>query len=207
MDQPDDRDREFGTTVRLVKAARGGDRRALGDLFSRYLPRVRQIVALRMGWRLQQITDIEDMVQQVLMRLLEGLDRFEARSEGAFRNWLARCVECEIVDHARHHGRKKRGGGQVRRLADFDTSVLSSSIFADHQPSPSELAQAGELAERIEEALLGMPEHQRELIILRAVCGMSFSEVAEEMRISREGTVRVGFSRAMKKLKELTDLP
>ncbi len=40
-------------TTCLVLAAQGGDRDALEGLFRRYLPRVRQIVALRLGYSLR----------------------------------------------------------------------------------------------------------------------------------------------------------
>lgn len=42
-------DATFHHTVSLVKKAQDGDRQAMEDLFVRYLPRVRQIVALRLG--------------------------------------------------------------------------------------------------------------------------------------------------------------
>ena len=63
-----------------------------------------------------------------------------------------------------------------------------------------ESAQADELAERIEDELLTMSEHNREVIILRAVCGMSYCEVAEELGIEQV-SARVAFSRAIDKLK------
>ncbi len=198
----DDRDDDsFESTIGLVRGAQDGDRRALEDLFSRYLPRIRQIVALRTGRKLRQMLELDDIVQEVLLKLLRGLDRFDANSEGSFRHWLARCAECEIVDRARHLDRKKRGGGQIRRFADCDSRLLRSSIFHDDDAAtPSELAQADELAERIEDELLAMSEHNREVIILRAVCGMSYSEVAQELGIEPV-SARVAFSRAIDKLK------
>ena len=193
-------DESFESTNGLVRRAQKGDTRALEDLFSRYLPRVRQIVALRTGQKLRQMLELDDIVQEVLLKLLRGLERFEAKSEGSFRHWLARCAECEIVDRARHLDRKKRGGDRIRRFADCDSRLLRSSIFHDDDATPSELAQADELAERIEDELLAMSEHNREVIILRAVCGMSYSEVAEELGIEQV-SARVAFSRAIDKLK------
>ena len=144
--------------------------------------------------------ELDDIVQEVLLKLLRGLERFDAKSEGSFRHWLARCAECEIVDRARHLDRKKRGGDQIRRFADCDSRLLHSSIFHGDDATPSELAQADELAERIEDELLTMSEHNREVIILRAVCGMSYAEVAEELGIEQV-SARVAFSRAIDKLK------
>ena len=190
-------DEELDATLQLVRAAQTGDGAALDRLLERYLPRVRQIVALRAGWRVRQMVDIEDVVQDVLLRVLKGLEQFEVRSEASFRNWLARCVEREIVDTKRHETRQKRGGGNVRRFGDCDASVLHSSIFGGDLSTPSAHARAGELADRLEDALLEMPEYQRELIVMRAVCGMSYSELAAELGIENEGAVRVAYSRAL----------
>ena len=186
--------------TQLVSAAQEGNAAALESLFSRYLPRVRHIVALRMGWRLRQLVEIDDVVQEVLLDVFKGLDRFEQRSEGSFRNWLSRCVEREVVDTLRTQTRKKRGGGEIRRIGDYDASLLRSSIFGVDLESPSQHVRAEELAERIQDALLEMPAHERDLIILRALCGMSYEEMASEFGMSREGTLRVAYSRALRKL-------
>lgn len=189
-------------TTLLIRAAQAGDATAREALFARYLPRVRQIVALRMGQRLRQLIEVDDVVQEVLLDAFQGLEKFEPRSEGSFRNWLARCVEREIVDSARTETRKKRGGGAVRRFSDCDSSLLGSSIFGADATSPSAGVRLDELGERIEEALLQLPAYQRDLIVLRALCEMSYAEIAAELGISREETVRVAFSRALRQLKE-----
>ncbi|MBI4606734.1 MAG: sigma-70 family RNA polymerase sigma factor [Planctomycetes bacterium] len=193
-------------TLNLVRAAQGGDSAALERLFARCLPRVRQIVALRMGRRLREMLEIEDLVQEVLLKVLKGLERFEQRSEGGFSNWLAKLVECEVIDQRRRGERRKRGGGRVRRFTDLDSSVLVSSIMAGREPTPSALARAEELTEKLEEALFLLAEHQREVIVLRAVCGLSYAEVAAELGIGEEGAARLAFFRALKKLKALAGI-
>lgn len=187
-------------TADLVRGAQSGDPRAREVLFARYLPYVREIAALRMGWRLRQILEIDDLVQEVMLDAVQDLDRFEHLSEGGFRNWLARRIECKIIEAARSDRRRKRGGGKVRRFADYGSSILTSSIFGAETVTPSAHARGDELAERLEAAILELPDYQRELILLRAVCGMSFAEVAGELGISAEGTVRVAYSRALRKL-------
>ena len=190
------------TTLRLVASAKSGDARALNDLFERYLPRTRRIVACRMGWRLSQLEDHEDLVQETLLRVFKGLERFEARSEGSFRHWVAHCVECAIRDRARHAKRAKRGGGAEKRWGDLAAESLAESIFASDQPTPSAIVRAAELEEKIEASLLELPERYRELIVLRSLCGMSYKEIAETMGFDREATVRNAYSRALHKLEE-----
>ena len=125
---------DFDTTIHLVGAAQDGDRSAMERLFTRYLPRVRQIVALRMGRRLGRFMETDDIAQEALLKAFNGLDRFEHKSEGSFRNWLARCVECEIKDQVRKVDAKKRGAGKVYRFGDCSSDILVSSIFAGSGP-------------------------------------------------------------------------
>jgi RNA polymerase sigma-70 factor (ECF subfamily) len=195
-------DEGLNTTLRLVLAVQDGSSTAMDDLVERHLPRVRQVVALRMGFRLRQLFDHEDVVQGVMLRVLGGVHNFEHRGEGSFRNWLARCIEHELIDLLRGAQREKRGGGDERRFGDCPSSLLPSAVFADDSPTPSEFARAEELADSIEEHLLALPEHHREIIILRCVCGMSFAEISEELGFSKEGSGRVAFSRAVQRLRE-----
>ena len=201
MPEPD-----FTTTVVLVRDAQKGDRDALDSLFDRYLPRVRQIVALRMGQRLRQFTELDDLAQEALLSAFQGLERFEHQSEGSFRNWLARCVECAIVDCRRGADAAKRGGGNVRLFGDIDTEGFLSGILPGEGPTPSEVVKAKELEETLETALLKLPEHHRELIVLRHLCQMSYAEVAKAMNFAKEDSARRGCARALQKLREAAGL-
>lgn len=190
-------------TTRLVGAAQKGDRRALEELFSRYLPRVRQIVALRMGRRQRQILEVDDIAQEALLRVFQGLERFERRSEGSFRNWLARLVESEVAGAARKANAKKRGGGKVRLFSDLAPEGLRSTIFPGRGRTPSEIAEEKEMERRIEDALLALPRHHREVIILRRLCELPYEEVARELGFAEATTARKAHSRAMQKLRDL----
>ncbi len=199
---PGDSKHGLHTSIRLVLAIQDGDANAMDELLERHLPRVRQVVSLRMGYRLSQLLDHEDVVQGVMLRVIGGIDRFEHRGEGSFRNWLARCVEHELIDALRGAQREKRGGGQVRRFGDCRSTLLPSALLADDGATPSQYAHAEELADSIETELLAMPAHHREIVVLRCICGMSFAEICEAMGFSREGSARVAFQRAVQRLKD-----
>ena len=73
-------------TIELVLAAQKGDAAALETLFSRYLPHVTQIVALRMGRRLGQMIEVEDVVQEVFIEVFRKDDVYrQADAEGFIR--------------------------------------------------------------------------------------------------------------------------
>jgi len=205
MDDESPADFDIRKTILLVQAAQGGDREALENLFARYLPRVRQIVAMRIGRRLKDFEDLEDITQESLIKALKNLQQFEARSEGSFRHWMAACVQNAVVDHIRIAKAKKRGGGEGRRFGDFDTRTFSS-IVAAKGPSPSSLVRARETAEQVEGGLLQLAERDREAIVLRCFCKMSYSELAETLALGGENNARQVFSRAVHRLKGLLNL-
>ncbi len=191
------------TTLRLLRNARAGDRQSLEDLFTRYLPKIRQIVALRLGYPLRDFAVYEDLVQEAILRAFEKLDTFKEMSEGTFYNWISSCVLTAVNLHFRKEGAQKRGGGKVRALGTLQTGGLSVSLFTARDPGPSTAARVHETEEKIEEALLALKSHHREVIILRHLCGMSSEEVARSMGFGKAATARKVLSRAMEQLRAI----
>jgi RNA polymerase sigma-70 factor (ECF subfamily) len=195
---------DLQTTLSLIASAKDGDREALEELFRRYAPRTLRIAALRFGWKTDQFADYEDIAQDALLRAFKGLHRFDptvhGRTNGAFRSWLACCVESAIREHLRRKNVQKRG--KERRFSDLAPEELSSSIFAGRTPSPSQLLRGTELERRLEAALLDLQERYRDIIIYRQLCGMSYEEIAGKMAFANVENVRLVFHRALKKLEE-----
>jgi RNA polymerase sigma factor (sigma-70 family) len=88
-------------TIQLVRAAQSGKSTAMDALFERYLPRVRQIVALRLGDPLRDAALHDDLVQESLLRVFQNLDKFEERSDSTFQNWISQCVTNSVNEHFR----------------------------------------------------------------------------------------------------------
>jgi RNA polymerase sigma-70 factor (ECF subfamily) len=185
-------DADFFKTASLVRAAQGGDSDAMEALFARYLPRVRQMVRPRLRRSTPQYDDLDDIIQEALLKVFRGLEKFEHRSEEAFVKWTSRLVEHAIIDHMR----------EARRRRDVRLDTLLEMILRGKSPRPSQIVRARELKERLEEALLQLPEHQREIIELRVDRELSYEEIAEIMGFEKDATARQAFSRALKRLKE-----
>ncbi|MCB9891469.1 MAG: sigma-70 family RNA polymerase sigma factor [Planctomycetes bacterium] len=194
---------DLSLTTRQVRAAQGGDRGALDELLRRYLPRVRRIVACRMGKVRRDMVDLDDLVQETFADVVAGFDRFEQRTEGAFLNWIASCILNNIRDQARRGKALKRGEGRVHAFADLGDTYLTDSIFAGKEASPSENIRTHETEEHLERALLSLSERYREAINLRVFCQMSYREIAEIMGLPSENTANVLFLRARDKLQKI----
>lgn len=188
-------------TKALLTQAQKGDRLATDELFQRLVPRVRRIVALRMGCRESELWEREDLVQETLIDAFRDLERFEDRHEGAMCHWLATLVQNNLRDHHRRRKAVKRDADRVVRRRDR-SAVLSDSVLGHDSTTPSRVAQAAELEELVETALLSLDERQRRVIELRKLCELSFEEIAEELELGTASSARSLFSRAMNALAE-----
>ncbi|MFC9843814.1 sigma-70 family RNA polymerase sigma factor [Streptomyces sp. NPDC060223] len=89
--------RRSGPDTGTVMAARAGDRESLDQLVAQCLPLVYNIV----GRALNGHADVDDVVQETLLRMVRGLP--ELREPSAFRSWLVAITIRQV--RTREHGR------------------------------------------------------------------------------------------------------
>ncbi|WP_405385989.1 sigma-70 family RNA polymerase sigma factor [Streptomyces sp. NBC_01102] len=82
----------------LIKAAQKGDQQAQDRLVASYLPLVYNIV----GRALNGHADVDDVVQESVLRMLRGLPSL--RTPGSFRSWFVAITMNEIRGHRRGRG-------------------------------------------------------------------------------------------------------
>jgi RNA polymerase sigma factor (sigma-70 family) len=83
------------TDVAVVAAAQAGDPRALDDLIADHLPLVYNLV----GRALRGHADVDDVVQETMLRVVHGLDRL--RDPASFRSWLVAITMRQIQERWR----------------------------------------------------------------------------------------------------------
>ncbi|MFE4257562.1 sigma-70 family RNA polymerase sigma factor [Streptomyces sp. NPDC056883] len=101
-------------TAALVAAARAGDPRAQDDLVSTYLPLVYNIV----GRALNGSVDVDDVVQDTMLRALDGLGGL--RDDHSFRSWLVAIAMNRVRAH-----------WQARRSAPGESGLEAAWELAD----------------------------------------------------------------------------
>jgi RNA polymerase sigma factor (sigma-70 family) len=194
---------EVGETVFLIRRARDGDREAQDRLFGRFAPYVRKVVLLRVGGSPARSEDVDDLVQDALLRAVEGIERFGGRPEDDFKAWLACCARCAVFDDYKRANALKRGGGKaVRNFTDWGSSYLTSSIFASKEPTPSNIVRQREVEEKIYDALLQLEDRHRKIIIYRKLVGMEYIEIVRILKLRTVEKARVLCHRALEKLAE-----
>ena len=126
--------------------------------------------------------DAQDLVQDVLVRVLR-----ERRSIRDSRGYVMRCLRNAAID------RRRRAGARP------DPSPLEGDglAFID-----SDAAVERDTAEQVRRALGSLPEHRREVIVLRTYAELSFQQIAETLEIPL-GTAASHYQRGLQELRAL----
>jgi len=162
--------------AQLVKAAKGGDRRAFGHLVEHFQDRLfRAACGLA-----RNATEAEDIAQETFVRAYLGLGRF--RGDSAFYTWLFGIL-LNVYRRFLRRSRRQRTTG----MTDVEP--------VDTAPSPSRQAAAGEELGRALRAIEHLPRRLREVMVLRHVEAMSYEQIAAAAGC-RIGTVRSRLHRA-----------
>lgn len=138
-----------------VARAKEGDQDALRYLYVSYSHNiygyVRSIV--------RDEYEAEDVTQHVFAKLMTALVKYDDHGVPFFA-WLLRLARNVAIDHLR-----------ANRLTPTET-VLNPDSTSGADP---------DRAEMIREALAGLPEEQREVVVLRHVVGLTPGEIADRM--------------------------
>ena len=175
------------SSVYLLERARAGDRSALDLLMARHLPRLRRWASGRLPQWARDVADTQDLVQDTLLRTFKGIDRFEARGDGALQAYLRQGVMNRIRDEFRKAGRRPT------------TAALDS--HAPHGgPSPLDEAIGSEAVDRYETALQRLRAEDREAIVARIEMEFTHEEVAKLLRKPSANAARMVVERALVRL-------
>ena len=101
-------DNKLKETLTLIKEAKEGDNNALNEVCTRYMDRVHKLVRFRLGEKLRRKAESMDIVQDVMLKAVKDIDKFDTDSESRFINWLARLVENTIRDNVDYYAAQKR---------------------------------------------------------------------------------------------------
>jgi RNA polymerase sigma-70 factor (ECF subfamily) len=161
----------------LVKAAQL-DAEAFATLYDRYIQRLYHYCYHRTN----NVHDAEDLTAQTFLTALEALPHY--RQDGHFAAWLFTIARNKVVDF-------------YRRTPNLH---LEESMA---QPFLSDLAAEAEISQRKEgllRAIRGLTEEEQELIRLRYVAELPFTEIARSLRKS-EGAAKKMLYRLLDRLK------
>jgi len=167
----------------LVRAARA-DRAAFAALYARYVDRVYAYVRSRTA----TMEDAADLTQQVFLRALNALPRYEERRV-PFAAWLFRIARNAVIDAHR----------QRRVTVAWDLVPEALQPVADLDLEARALRE--EEVARLRALLRGLDPEARELLTLRFAVGLTSAEIAAVVGKS-EAAAKKRLTRILRTLKE-----
>jgi RNA polymerase sigma-70 factor (ECF subfamily) len=123
-----------------------------------------------------------DLVQETLLEAHRDLGQFRGGTEEELFAWLRRMLHNAFLDACARARAGKRDVGRRTLEADLTASFAGlDELLIAPDTSPSERAARNEELNRLADALLQLPEEQREAVSLRDVAGLSLADVARQM--------------------------
>ena len=135
--------------------------------------------------------DAEDTMQEVLLKLLPYLPKFE--SPQALSVWLYKVARNRCLMSRR--GAKNARSRHVSLDELMPTEFELEELLKSNGPDPEVNVLRDETRQRLRDAVLRVPPLYRMVLVLHDMEGLSTSEVARVIGV-REGTVRVRLHRA-----------
>lgn len=155
---------------------------AESQIIGLYSRRLIAFAKSRLADQMGRRVDAEDIVQSAYRSFFRRLQRgdFEFDEQNDVWRLLAAITLCKTQSAVRHHQRQQR---DVRRERSLEDSMRP----LEREPSAEDVAIFYEL---LESMLIGMPEHYREIVLLRME-GYSIPEIASQVDRSERTVLRV----------------
>jgi RNA polymerase sigma-70 factor (ECF subfamily) len=188
------------STFALLEQAKSGDRDALSRAFEKHQRRLAVLVHFKLSERSRTFSEVEDVVQETMLRAFRDIERFSYQSPGSFLRWLSSIADHVIVDRVRYQGRERRAGQEV----PFRSASNPLGPDPADSKTPSRLFAQQEAMERLLGRLSALPEDYRQAILLAKIEGLSTGGMADRLGKSREAVALLVY-RAVKRLRALAE--
>jgi len=176
---------EGWTDEEIVERVKAGDTALYEIIMRRYNQRLYRVARAI----LRDDAEAEDVMQDAYVRAYQHLDQFAGRAP--FSAWLTRIAVYEALGRLRLRKRNPQ-------LDDTESDGELRMKMVETSPDPEQNASRAELGQLLEEALLGLPEQYRTVLMLRDVEELSTSETAAALDLSEENVkIRLHRGRAM----------
>jgi RNA polymerase sigma-70 factor (ECF subfamily) len=166
------RSEEDAEDVRLMRLVSQGDTSAFEELIERH----QALVAGTVARMLSSNSDVEDIAQQVFIRVWKSARRYVPRAK--FTTWLLKITRNLVFNELRRTKRHAHVPLQSKPGAEDPPLKDETNLGPDASLLESELQRT------IEDAILQLPETQRMALVLRRYEQLSYEQIAEVLDLS-----------------------
>jgi RNA polymerase sigma factor (sigma-70 family) len=119
----------------------------------------------------------EDIFQDTFIKVIKSLREGRYKDNGRFLSWVIRIAHNLMIDHFR----KEKQLNTVSNDS-YETDIFNSKKFADK--TVEEEMVSLQITKDIRRLIQELPDDQKEVVILRHYCGLSFKEIADQTDVS-----------------------
>ena len=180
------------TDRELVARAGAGDQEAFEQLVRDNQNRVYSLAVRLVGDR----EEAADLAQEAFLKAWQGLSSFQG--ESSFATWIYRLTTNVCIDYLR---RKKRRQ-EVEPAVSLDDEDSGWAEPADAGQDPQRKLEEAERSRALSRGLERLPEHQRQVLVMRELSGLSYQEIGAATGLDL-GTVKSRIARARLALRKI----
>jgi len=170
----------------LITEIRSGSQAAMEMLVKRHYAMIFSYIYRKIG----NHHTAYDLTQEVFIKMMQSLPSYQ--SHGKFEHWLLKIAVNHCLDYYRS---KQYRNAHVQAELDETIPDAHSNVW--------DLFQLHDQQEQAKQAVLALPEHQREAIILNYYHGLKVREIADVTGANEstiKSRIRAGISRLKKML-------
>ena len=164
---------ESWTDLEVIDRVKAGDTALYEIIMRRYNQRLYRVTRAI----LRDDPEAEDVMQDAYVRAYQHLDQFAGSA--LFSTWLTRIAVHEALRRLRLRNRNEQ-------LEDSQYDEEGSMSIVETSPDPEQRASIAELGQLLEEAVLGLPDQYRTVVMLRDVEEMSTAETATALELTEQ---------------------
>jgi RNA polymerase sigma-70 factor (ECF subfamily) len=172
----------------LIKRAQKGDSAAFNEIVLVYRKRILGRISRLMA----RSEDVEDVAQEVFLRLYFSLDQL--RAPEVFEPWLYRLTVNAAYDHLRKQRRR-----QEFRISDLSEQQVMMADAAAGGKVERDERDRRKIRELVDSLLSEVSESDRILLMMKEVEGLSLKEL-EEIYNVKENALKVRLFRARQRV-------
>jgi RNA polymerase sigma-70 factor (ECF subfamily) len=175
----------------LIDRARQGDVEAFNALARKHEGPLRALIAIELGDGIRGRVEVDDILQETLLRAFRSFAGFAGRNGDSLRIWLAGIAHHAVVDEARRLTAKKHDYRREEALPaepgrDGKQQQNRSPELPSPAPSPSRILRRKERFERLLDSIEALSPDHRQVIILTRIEQLPIKEVAARMERSEK---------------------
>jgi len=140
---------------------------------------------------LKNEADAEDVAQETVIKVYQNLDKF--RGDSQFRTWVLSIARNEGLGRLRKISNRREDSLDAE--TDEQTGDYTPAILTSWREIPAEALEQKELGNILRDAIEGLPEIYRNVVVLRDIEELDIRESAAVLGIS-EASVKVRLHRA-----------